>query len=36
LEHSCLDVDDTKIALAAAEFSVELSKLCDRMEEVLG
>lgn len=36
LEHSCLDVADTRLCLAAADFSVELGKLCDRMDEVLG
>ena len=35
LEVSCLDPDDAKLALAAADFSVELGKLADRMEGVM-
>jgi hypothetical protein len=35
LEHSSLDLADTRICLAAVDASVELGKLCDRIEEVL-
>src|SRR5262245_49792838 len=35
LVDSALEPDDSRIALAAADFSVELGKLCDRLEAVL-
>ena len=35
LEHSSLEADDAKLALAAADFSGDLGKLCERIDEVL-
>jgi hypothetical protein len=35
LEHSSLDLADTRICLAAVDASVELGRLCDRLAEVL-
>jgi hypothetical protein len=35
LEHSSLDLTDTRICLAAVDASVELGRLCDRLEGVL-
>jgi hypothetical protein len=35
LEESCLDLPDTRLALLAADLSVELGKLGDRMEGAL-
>jgi hypothetical protein len=36
LVQSALEVDDTQLAMAAADFSRELGKIADRMDEVLG
>ena len=35
LEHSALDLASTRLCLAGSDASVELGKLCDRLEEVL-
>ena len=35
LEHSSLDLADTRVCLAAVDASAELGRLCDRLEEVL-
>jgi hypothetical protein len=36
LEHSSLEADEARLALAAADFSVELGGLCDRIAGALG
>jgi hypothetical protein len=35
LEHSSLEADEAKLALAAADVSIELGQLCDRVEAML-